>query len=178
MDRYLMIPDKGTYKESYSYFTNKFTSINGFVYTKSLLINPRRHVSYDVTINDVSKQRIITNLFKTSVQQFGREWFPLFALGSKATANSSSTTVYVDTTHSYFTIGQPVVIFTGVDESYTATVTDIHTTYLTLASSVSVTKGDLVCPSFYGYATGSIKNSYDNANSIKVSINIKEILEA
>ena len=175
MENIFLIPDKGTYKETYKFYTKKYKSINGFTYCEPLLDKPKVFLQYEVTINDTQMQRYFSNTWRGTIHNFGTFAVPRFSFAEPVTQSYYGDKIYVDNSQNVFTVNQGAYAFVGVDQFEYVTVTAIYATYIKINRNISTSVGQLVCPDFIGVVSGAIKNSYLNTNSIKVGIDVEEI---
>jgi len=175
MDNIFLIPDKGTYKVTKKFFTNKYESINGVVYSEPFLTKAKTLVQYDVTINNPQLQRYFTNYFKNTIHYWGSVSMPDFSMNTTVTANNNSTRIYIDNSLYIYTTGMVIYIFTDGDIFEVREIVGTTSTYIDVSESILTTVGMVLCPTFIGAVSGSIKNKYANSNSITVGVSIEEL---
>ena len=148
----LIIPDKGSYKESIEYSTKEFRSINNIRTTKPSMLNWKYSCKYTVTMHRTDYHKSFLNTLKV-----GKSVVFQHPLWSQVTlleqTMASSLFCKCDTAGCDFRVDEWVFIYVRPDEYYLRQVTAIVSEGLMFSRITTAFEGVFVVPALLGEVT-------------------------
>ena len=173
---YLIIPDKGTYKESIEYKTIEFKSLNNVGKTKPLMVNFKYSCKYSVTMHRTDFHKSFLNILKSGAHTVFQH--PLWSQVTIMTQEAQNDiAVHCDTAFCDFRIDEYAFIYTAPDEYYLRKIAQIQSDRLIFTRNVRAPKGSFVVPAFPAIVKGTIKTSYTGERYIKGDVEVIEFRE-
>jgi len=172
----LMIPDKGTYKESIEYKTLEFKGLNNVLKTKPLMQNWKYSCKYSVTIHRTDYHKSFLNVLKSAKEVVFQHplWSQVTFLEDDM---ENSVFCKCDTSGCDFRETEWAFIYVRPDEYYLRQIQQIVSEGLIFTRNVVADKGAFIIPAFPAMVKGNIQTSYSGERYIKGTIEVIEFRE-